>query len=203
MEIRKVNEVLEFLSLSEQDTIFLGKLLGNLINPGICILFYGELGSGKTVFIRGICEALGIENTIVRSPSFTIVNEYRGVKPIAHVDLYRLEGDVNAIESLALDDYIDEGFILLVEWAENGNFDFDDILRIKIETDNYNNDTRVIILSAIGERAKYTLAKLTNPKSKFNVKQGELCQTSTKGAARHAALRSRLETLLLKQRVVR
>ncbi|MCL1876278.1 MAG: tRNA (adenosine(37)-N6)-threonylcarbamoyltransferase complex ATPase subunit type 1 TsaE [Synergistaceae bacterium] len=154
-----MNEIYEFLSLTEQDTTALGMHIGNLITPGICILFYGELGAGKTVFIRGICEALGIERAIVRSPSYTLVNEYKGARPVAHVDLYRLDGDVNAIKSLSLNEYIDEGFILLVEWAENGNFNFDDILRIKIITDNDNKDKRIVFFSAEGELAKSTLAE--------------------------------------------
>jgi tRNA threonylcarbamoyladenosine biosynthesis protein TsaE len=152
-----VNEVYEYLSLSEQNTIDLGVQIGNLINPGICILFYGELGSGKTVFIRGICDALGVEKKLVKSPSFTLVHEYKGARPVAHVDLYRLEGDANAIKSLSLDEYIDEGFILLVEWAENGDFDMDDMLRIRIETISANIDTRRITFSAEGANAKYVL----------------------------------------------
>jgi tRNA threonylcarbamoyladenosine biosynthesis protein TsaE len=156
-KIKKVNEVYERTSLSEQNTIDLGVQIGNLINPGICILFFGELGSGKTVFIRGICEALGIEKKLVKSPSFTLVHEYKGVHPVAHVDLYRLEGDTNAIKSLSLDEYIDEGFILLVEWAENGDFDMDEILRIKIEPQSDNIDTRKLTFSAEGANAKYVL----------------------------------------------
>jgi tRNA threonylcarbamoyladenosine biosynthesis protein TsaE len=158
-EIVKVNESIEFSSLSEQNTINLGIRIGNLINPGTCILFYGEIGSGKTVFIRGICEALGVENKVVKSPSFTLVNEYKGICKVAHADLYRLEGDANAIKSLSLNEYIDEGFILLVEWAENGDFHMDDILRIKIETDNDNKDMRKIAFSAAGENAEYCLAE--------------------------------------------
>lgn len=156
--IRKANKVYESLSSSEQNTITLGKRIGNLVSPGICILFYGELGSGKTVFIRGICEALGIGEKIVRSPSFTLVNEYKGIFPVAHVDLYRLEGNKNAIKSLALNEYVDEGFILLVEWAENGDFDMDNILSIKIETDSNNKDLRKFIFRASGENAETALS---------------------------------------------
>jgi len=155
--IRKANKVYESLSSSEQNTITLGKRIGNLVSPGICILFYGELGSGKTVFIRGICEALGIGEKIVRSPSFTLVNEYKGIFPVAHVDLYRLEGNTNAVKSLALNEYVDEGFILLVEWAENGDFNMENILSINIETDSNNINMRKIFFQAAGERAKTAL----------------------------------------------
>ena len=158
--MRKVNESYESLSLSEQSTIALGKRIGNLISPEICVLFHGELGSGKTVFIRGICEALGIAEKIVRSPSFTLVNEYKGIHPVAHADLYRLEGNKNAVESLSLNEYVDEGRILLVEWAENGDFDMmDDIIRIKIETDSDNKDMRKLNFSAAGARAESILAE--------------------------------------------
>jgi tRNA threonylcarbamoyladenosine biosynthesis protein TsaE len=160
--MKKNNEVCESLSLSEQNTITLGKLVGNLVHPGICILFYGELGAGKTVFIRGICEALGIESRIVRSPSFTLVNEYKGVYPVAHADLYRLEGSKNAIESLSLNEYADEGYVLLVEWAENGDFYMDNILSIKIETNSDNKDMRKFAFSAIGQSAKRVLTKFAS-----------------------------------------
>ena len=151
-----MNEIYELTTQSEQNTTALGSRIGKLIHPGICILFYGELGAGKTVFIRGICEALKIDSKIVRSPSFTLLNEYKGIHPVAHVDLYRLEGDVNAIKSLSLDEYL-EDFILLVEWAENGDYDMDDIIRIKIETDTDNKDTRKFVFSATGEKAKKIL----------------------------------------------
>jgi len=159
--MKNVNEVHESLSLSEQNTISLGVRIGNLIHPGICILFYGELGAGKTVFIRGICEALGIDKKNVRSPSFTLVNEYKGIYPVAHADLYRLEGD-NDIKSLSLAEYADEGYILLIEWAENGDFYLDNTIKIKIETDIDNKDMRVISYSAIGENAKRILAEFAS-----------------------------------------
>jgi tRNA threonylcarbamoyladenosine biosynthesis protein TsaE len=154
-----VNEVYESISLSEQNTIALGVRIGSLIRPGICILFYGELGSGKTVFIRGICEALGIDKKIVKSPSFTLVNEYIGVFPVAHVDLYRLEGKKNAIKSLFLNEYMDEGYIMLVEWAENGDFYMDNIIRINIDTENDSKDMRKFIFRATGDNAEYALAE--------------------------------------------
>ena len=156
--LRKKNNVYKLTSLSEEDTADLGKRMGNFIFPGICILFYGELGAGKTVFIRGICETLGIEKKVVRSPSFTLVNEYKGVFPVAHVDLYRLEGDKNAVNSLSLGEYTDKGFVLLVEWAENGNFDMDETLIIKIDTGNDDN-IREFAFSATGERSETALVE--------------------------------------------
>ena len=159
------SKLYESLSLSEQDTSALGKRVGNLISPGICVLFHGELGSGKTVFIRGICEALGINKKIVRSPSFTLVNEYKGILPVVHADLYRLEGNKTAVKSLSLNEYIDEGCVLLVEWAENGDFDMDDILRIKIETNSDNKDMRKLTLSAAGARAESILAEFASARA--------------------------------------
>ncbi|MCL2146581.1 MAG: tRNA (adenosine(37)-N6)-threonylcarbamoyltransferase complex ATPase subunit type 1 TsaE [Synergistaceae bacterium] len=157
--MKKIIEVFESFSLSEQNTIEIGASIGGFLSPGICILFYGELGSGKTVFIRGICKALGIESKIVKSPTFTIVNEYQGVYPVAHADLYRLEGDLNAIKLLSLNEYSDEGYVLLVEWAENGDFHMDNIIKINIETDNDNMNKRRFIFSATGKNARYTLAE--------------------------------------------
>ena len=163
--LRKRNNGYESTSLSEQDTSDLGKRMGNFVFPGICILFYGELGAGKTVFIRGICETLGIEKKVVRSPSFTLLNEYKGILPVAHVDLYRLEGDKNAVDSLSLGEYADKGFVLLVELAENGNFDMGETLMIKIETGSDNN-IREFTFSAAGECAVSALVEF------FRIEQG-------------------------------
>lgn len=101
---------------SEEETFRLGEILGSLLIPGITILLHGDLGTGKTVFVRGVGRALGAGH--VRSPSFTLVNEYRTVKAISlvHVDLYRLESE--GVDDLGLEDYLEDGCVLFVEWPE-------------------------------------------------------------------------------------
>lgn len=101
-----------FVSRSEDETIFMGTHIGAALYPGLAVLLEGELGTGKTTLVRGIAESLGISG--VRSPSFTIINEYEGRERVAHVDLFRLSAD--EVEMLGLEEYLDRGYILLIEW---------------------------------------------------------------------------------------
>lgn len=134
----------EIRTNSEAETFALGERLSADFAPGTCVLLCGQLGAGKTAFVRGVCSGLGIELKLVRSPTFTLVNEYRSGKiPVAHADLYRLEGNSGAVDGLLLNEYIDDGFILIVEWAENGDFSSFDALRIDIETDMHDENLRV------------------------------------------------------------
>lgn len=106
----------EKISNSEKDTINLGKDLGKLLKPGDLILLYGELGSGKTTFVKGLAESLEIDpNLYITSPSFSLVNIYEGKYTLYHVDLYRL--DTSQVEDLGLWEYINNG-IVVIEWAE-------------------------------------------------------------------------------------
>jgi tRNA threonylcarbamoyladenosine biosynthesis protein TsaE len=107
-----------FLTTSEQETIDLAHRLGSELTAGAWILLRGDLGAGKTAFVRGIARARGIDPAEVTSPTFVLVQEYRGDVKILHVDLYRLEGR-SAVEELGLDDLAAaEGTIVAIEWAE-------------------------------------------------------------------------------------
>jgi tRNA threonylcarbamoyladenosine biosynthesis protein TsaE len=77
-----------FDSAGEEQTLDLGKRLGNGLSPGDIVAIRGELGAGKTVLVRGICEGLGLTQR-TRSPSFTFMNRYRGPIDVYHIDLYR------------------------------------------------------------------------------------------------------------------
>lgn len=104
-----------FSSFSETETRCLGALLGKHLQPGLTVLLSGNLGAGKTSFVHGIGESLGISR--VRSPSFTLINEYETPHiSLAHIDLYRLEEGTTY--DLGLEDYLDDDFTLLVEWPE-------------------------------------------------------------------------------------
>jgi len=105
-------------SLSEEETEQLGASLARGLRGGELVLLSGELGLGKTVFARGVATGLGIAREDVNSPSFTLVQEYRGGRlTMHHVDLYRLaEGD--DLESLGLDDILGGSGVTVVEWGE-------------------------------------------------------------------------------------
>lgn len=82
--------------------------------------FYGEMGAGKTTFIKELCKALGVEDDITNSPSFSIINEYRSdstAELIYHFDCYRLETVDEAVE-IGTEDYFDSGAVCLIEWPE-------------------------------------------------------------------------------------
>ena len=105
---------MKYLSNSEQETLNIARALGETLKAGDIVALYGDLGSGKTVFVRGICESLGI--TDVHSPTFTLVNEYDGQLPVFHFDVYRLEND--DWDLLGFDEYLYAKGISLVEWSE-------------------------------------------------------------------------------------
>jgi tRNA threonylcarbamoyladenosine biosynthesis protein TsaE len=104
-------------SSSESDTIAAGRDLGRTLTPGTTVLLFGDLGAGKTAFVRGIVEGLGLDFDAVSSPTFTIVQEYRGDGlTLQHVDLYRLSPA--EIPDLALEDLATPDAIVAIEWAE-------------------------------------------------------------------------------------
>lgn len=106
------------LSRSESDTLEIARALGSALRVGDVVSLTGELGAGKTVFCKGIGEALGIFPARITSPSFTIVTEHReGRIPFFHVDVYRL-GSVREAEEVGLEEIIGGEGVCAVEWAE-------------------------------------------------------------------------------------
>ena len=102
---------------SENETERAGRDLAPRLTAGSVVLLYGDLGAGKTAFVRGLAEGLGVSRDDVSSPTFTLVQEYRGGRiPLLHVDLYRLN-DAREVEDLGLDE-LGEHSIVAVEWAE-------------------------------------------------------------------------------------
>ena len=102
---------------SELETAAAGRDLASRLSAGSVVLLFGDLGAGKTAFVRGLAEGLGIPAENVSSPTFTIMQEYRGGRlPLYHVDLYRLD-DSREIDELGLDELTANG-ILAIEWAD-------------------------------------------------------------------------------------
>jgi tRNA threonylcarbamoyladenosine biosynthesis protein TsaE len=109
-----VNEV--HISQSEEETEALGRALAARLEPGDVVLLSGNLGSGKTTFVRGMAEGIGVASREVSSPTFTLVHEYRGGRvPLFHADLYRLERV--ALDELGLEELRGEG-VLVIEWPD-------------------------------------------------------------------------------------
>ena len=105
----------KFTSRSEQDTMELAENIESEKFPGMIICLDGELGSGKTVFVKGFAKSLGIEENIT-SPTFNIVKEYEtGELPLYHMDVYRLE-DTN--EDIGFQDYFSSDAISIIEWSD-------------------------------------------------------------------------------------
>ena len=105
-----------FLSYNENETISWGKKLSQFLEPGDVIGFFGDLGSGKTRTIQGICQGLACGGE-VSSPTFTIINEYQGKFPIYHFDFYRIESETEIFD-LGYEEYFYNEGICLIEWAE-------------------------------------------------------------------------------------
>jgi tRNA threonylcarbamoyladenosine biosynthesis protein TsaE len=119
-------------SRSEQDTAAMGRELGSTLAAGDVVLLHGDLGAGKTAFVRGLAEGLGVDSQEVSSPTFTLVQEYRGGRlPLFHVDLYRLN-DPREIDDLGLDEIAEDG-VLAIEWAERAPRPPRQAIRIRIE----------------------------------------------------------------------
>lgn len=137
--------ILELESSSEEETIALGAAIGRIIGPGDVICLTGELGSGKTRLAKGIVSAAaGISPDDVVSPTFTLVNSFDGKFPVHHADLYRIEPGM--VEGLGLEDAVEEGGALVIEWAEKTTDLFDDPLRIVIEPEKSRESLRRIVL---------------------------------------------------------
>ena len=106
------------ISHSPKETLQLGKSLGSSLIPGDIILLNGDLGAGKTHLTQGICYGVGLdEGSYIRSPTFTLINEYQGKLPIYHIDLYRIDS-LEEIYSLGLEEILFNQGITIIEWAE-------------------------------------------------------------------------------------
>lgn len=108
---------MEYLSNTVADTEGVGEQLARRLTPGAVVAFTGDLGAGKTAFVRGMARGLGIEERVT-SPTFTIVNEYEGGRlPLFHFDMYRLSSS-DELFDIGWEDYLARGGVCAVEWSE-------------------------------------------------------------------------------------
>jgi len=119
-------------SHSEDETAAIARKLAVSLPANAVVLLEGDLGAGKTAFVRGLAEGIGAGTEVVSSPTFTLIQEYRGGRlPIMHVDLYRLN-DPREIEDLGLDE-LGHGAVLAIEWADKLPHAPSDAIRVRIE----------------------------------------------------------------------
>ena len=151
---------MSILSKTPDDTLSLGKRIGSAVVQGVSIALIGDLGSGKTTFVQGIAQGLGVsEKYYITSPTFTIVNTYpAGPFTLCHLDLYRLS-DAEELEHIGFDDLVSPNHILVVEWPELLNdisFNFD--LEIDFQFDDQYN--RIISIGASGQAGANLLSNI-------------------------------------------
>lgn len=125
---------ISFISCSDQETLLYGRALGELVQPGSVIGLFGDLGAGKTCFIKGLAYGLSrIPEAEVTSPTFTILQEYEGPVPLYHFDAYRLSG-IDDLEAIGFEDYINSQGVSVIEWADRiADALPDECLRIAID----------------------------------------------------------------------
>lgn len=149
----------KIISKSAAETKNLGKRLGRILHGGDIIALCGELGSGKTVLVKGIAEGLGVKsNKDVSSPSFVILKEYKGRMPLYHFDIYRLN-DMSAFSTVGYIEYFYGKGVSIIEWADK----IIDILPkefLRIDLSIKGENEREIRIVPYGRRYKELLGKL-------------------------------------------
>jgi tRNA threonylcarbamoyladenosine biosynthesis protein TsaE len=116
---------------SEEETVDAGRRLAASLGPGAVVLLSGDLGAGKTAFVRGIAGGLGVDPNEVSSPTFTLVQEYRGGRlTLYHVDLYRLQA--TEVDDLGLEEITEAG-VTAIEWPDRLPRAFPDAVAVHIE----------------------------------------------------------------------
>jgi tRNA threonylcarbamoyladenosine biosynthesis protein TsaE len=131
---------------SEAATSALGRDFARTLVAGSVVLLSGELGTGKTAFVRGMADGLGVDPDAVSSPTFTLIHEYRGGRlPLFHVDLYRLQA--HEVADLGLDELTLQGGVTAIEWPDRLPRRFDDAIAVRIEY-AADADARVIVIES-------------------------------------------------------
>ena len=138
--------MMQITTHSADETQALGQKLASRLAPGDVIAYFGDLGAGKTAFTRGLAQGLGI-TAPVTSPTYTIVNEYlSGRIPLIHFDMYRLSSS-DELFDIGWEDYLSRGGVCAVEWSENVEDALQDAIRVTIEKDADEPDTRHITIT--------------------------------------------------------
>jgi tRNA threonylcarbamoyladenosine biosynthesis protein TsaE len=164
---------------SASETTRIGKTIGNWLLPGDVVALVGELGAGKTQFIKGLATGVGIGNsTYISSPSFTLIHEYPGKTPLYHIDLFRLRKEKEA-EELGLEDYVQGRGITAIEWADKiPSLLPEDVLLISIIYVDKN--TRSLEITGKGKHFEELVDQIQS--SEFRVRRSETKRRELKTA---------------------
>ena len=140
---------MQIISNSVEETERLGSELAASLPAGSIVAFTGDLGAGKTAFVRGMARGLGITERVT-SPTFTIVNEYEGgSRPLFHFDLYRL-GAADELFDIGWEDYLARGGICAVEWSERAAEAMEGCISVDISRGNHDGQ-RIITIGGVEE----------------------------------------------------
>jgi tRNA threonylcarbamoyladenosine biosynthesis protein TsaE len=143
------NETVQIISDSVEKTFEIGKKIGLLLETGKVVCLTGQLGSGKTTLIKGIAAGAGAVNpSLVNSPTFVIVNEYRGRFDIFHIDAYRIN-TVAEFEALGFEEFISPESVVLIEWADKVAQALEGLDCVYIEMRHNGPDSRIISISGL------------------------------------------------------
>ncbi len=137
----------KYTSKNENDTIALAQNIESEKFPNMVICLDGELGSGKTIFVKGFAHALGIEDTIT-SPTFNIIKEYpNGELPLYHMDVYRLD---DRKDNIGITDYFNKGGVTIIEWADIIQDELPEE-RLEIKFKIIDENTRLLVITPYGQ----------------------------------------------------
>ena len=140
------------ISGSVEETVSLGKELALGLAGGEVVVLTGPLGAGKTCFIKGMALGLGIKEDEIKSPSFTLVNEYYGRLPLFHFDLYRM-GKLDEMREIGWDEYLMRDGIIAVEWGEKAE-EYLPAERTEVDFEILSEDSREITIRFIGREKR-------------------------------------------------
>ena len=139
---------IEYISKSPEETIQFGQKIGQQLKGGEVFALVGDLGTGKTHFIKGIALGAGVENQwgLINSPTFVLVNEYEGRLKVYHIDAYRIE-KLSDFQQIGFEDFIDPANVILIEWADKVRDALYGIDLIEINFSHEGPDSRKIKIS--------------------------------------------------------
>jgi tRNA threonylcarbamoyladenosine biosynthesis protein TsaE len=139
------------LTHSPDDTEAFAAVFSNVLLPGDIVLLIGDMGAGKTTFVKGLGTGLGVDEPIT-SPTFVLLHSYSGRMTLHHADLYRLE-QLDEVLDLGIMELIDDGGVALIEWADRGPQAFPaDVLRIECSYDDQDENVRRFVMQGSGKR---------------------------------------------------